>query len=277
MKKFIIGGIATVVIITGAAILLDGKNSSIDPQENLLRDYQEFSEDLKSSKMESRLTNSCNDSQTFENTIKNLEQQLEELQERKNTLIEEKKAWEALAPKKEREDSVDISPEDMLASDEDIDVSPEDMLADEEVSPEDMLADEEVSPEDMLATETSQEDILAPEENQDDTLEAINELEKEIYTTIENLKVLCNLQEEKPESISNTCTDACKKYSECASYAEDFTPEDWVYAYESCMIECSNRSDETKICINKKPIKKAQDCANLSICALKEYGNLMGK
>lgn len=90
------------------------------------------------------------------------------------------------------------------------------------------------------------------------------------------MKSLCDKEEnqekkEEKKTISKSCEDACKKYSECTHYTEDTTQQDRKDAYDSCMIECATWSDETKICINKQAIKSPGDCANLSMCALSEY------
>jgi hypothetical protein len=107
-------------------------------------------------------------------------------------------------------------------------------------------------------------------------LDKINKLEKEIIIQLNNLKSLCD-KEDKKEIISTSCVEACKKYSECTHYTEDTTEQDRKDAYDSCMIECANWSDKTKICINKKPIKTVAECTNLSICALSEYSNTFAK
>jgi leucyl-tRNA synthetase len=106
-------------------------------------------------------------------------------------------------------------------------------------------------------------------------LDKINAYEEEIRRELNNLKSLCD--EEEKEIVSTSCESACKKYSECTHYTEDTTEQDRKDAYDSCMIECVNRSDKTKICINKKPIKTVMDCTHLSICALSEYSNVMDK
>lgn len=102
-------------------------------------------------------------------------------------------------------------------------------------------------------------------------IDKINYIEKEIIAELNSLKSLCD-KEEKKEIISTSCVDACKKYSDCASYTEGVTKEDLQDAYDSCFEECQKWSDKTKICINKKPITAPIDCENLSFCALPEYG-----
>jgi hypothetical protein len=88
------------------------------------------------------------------------------------------------------------------------------------------------------------------------------------------LKTTCDnyVKKETPAVISNRCEDACNKYSQCAGFTDGATKTDQQDAYDSCMEECVKWADSTKVCINKKPINKAVDCMNLSVCAMKEYG-----
>lgn len=224
MKNIIIGGIVTVIVVAGATVLLNWWSSSkIDALEALAKDYQQLSEDFKNNKTKSNLLASCKNSKKFNKQIQNLENKLDKLKQKKNTINN---------PTIETEKEYIPRPGEQVP------------------------------------------DLSDPD--YDNTLWQINVLEKEMLTELNNLKSLCDNQEkDKKEIISTSCVEACKKYSECTHYTEDTTEQDRRDAYDSCMIECADWSDKTKICINKKTIKTVSDCTNLSMCALAEYNKVM--
>lgn len=76
---------------------------------------------------------------------------------------------------------------------------------------------------------------------------------------------------------STSCDDVCDSYGTCAGFTEEITTADIEEAKTSCKQECAKWSDETKKCITKQPIKAPMDCSNLSMCALKEYQDLIPK
>lgn len=80
---------------------------------------------------------------------------------------------------------------------------------------------------------------------------------------------------EEPEILNNNCNNPCQKYAVCAGMADDATKADEVSAYNSCMETCSTWSENTISCINNKQINTVSDCANLSLCALQEYQDMM--
>ncbi|MFH0857130.1 MAG: hypothetical protein V1848_00065 [Candidatus Magasanikbacteria bacterium] len=74
-----------------------------------------------------------------------------------------------------------------------------------------------------------------------------------------------------------TCESACTKYVDCARYGDDETEQDLVDAYDTCMIECKNWSEETLKCMAPVQIKEAQDCMPLTMCGLKQYEGVINK
>ncbi len=196
-------------------------------------------------------------------------------------------------------DYSDVSPEDSLGSEplelsdgDYSDVSPEDSLGSEplelsdgdysDVSPEDSLGSEPLELSDgdysdaLPGGAPGSEPLELSDGDYSDALpekmlDEIEALEKKIMAEINNLKSLCDKEE---EIISTSCPSACQKYADCTIYTEGTTKEDQKDAYDSCMEECPKWSDKTKICINKRPIKGIDDCIHLSFCGLAEYNNV---
>ena len=247
MKNIIIGGIATVIVAAGAIILVNWNQwSHIDTLDDLVKDYQELSEDVKLSKTKSDLLAACENPGGFNKQIQELENTLARLRQRKNDITNT---------------PIEVKEEEYIPrlGEQVPDLWEPDPIQQEEYIPR--LGEQSLD----FIENTS-------------ILSEITVLEEEILTELNNLKSLCDNQEKKKkEIISNSCIDACKKYSECTHYTQDTTEQDRKDAYDSCMIECADWSNKTKICINKKPIKTVSDCTNLSICALSEYGNNLEK
>jgi len=292
MKNIIIGGIATVIVAAGAIILVNWNQwSHIDTLDDLVKDYQELSEDVKLSKTKSDLLAACENPGGFNKQIQELENTLARLRQRKNditnTPIEVKE--EEYIPRL-GEQVPDLWEPDPIQQEEYIpkpgqfplDLDGNIVIENEkEYIPR---LGEQVP--DLWEPDPIQQEEYIPrlgEQSLDfientSILSEITVLEEEILTELNNLKSLCDNQEKKKkEIISNSCIDACKKYSECTHYTQDTTEQDRKDAYDSCMIECADWSNKTKICINKKPIKTVSDCTNLSIGALSEYGNNLEK
>lgn len=243
-KILLIGGITTVVVAggIGAYLILDKSSNQASSEESLLGDYQALLAEMKDSKTESSLSDSCENPQKFAKQIQALENKLDILRQRKNDLSNE-------------ENSEDYIPR---PGDQPLDL----------IEP---ASDNEGS-EDYIPRPGDQPlDLIEPT-----TLDEINIIEAEIVTELNNLKSVCDEKDKKEEKvISTSCVDACKKYYDCAGYTEGSTRQDQQDAYDGCFEECAKWSDETKICINKQEIKTVTDCSNFSICALGEYSNIL--
>jgi len=337
MRNLIIGGIATVVVVAGATIFFNW--DSWDSLEDLLKEYQKFSEEVKDSKTTSDLVASCENSQNFNKAIQDLEKKLATLQQRKNDILYSDTQEEYIPKLGEQTPDLNNPETDSTEQEEYIpklgehpldfdgnklpiedkeyiprlgeqapDLGDPELISTEQEEyipklgehPLDFdgnklpIEDKEYIPRlgeqapdlgDPELISTEQEEYIPKLGEQPlnfiedtNTLSHINLLEEEIIEQIKNMKSLCDKEEEQQEEkkiISKSCEDACKKYSECTHYTEDTTEQDRKDAYDSCMIECATWSDETKTCINKKSIKQPADCANLSMCALAEYSDMM--
>lgn len=269
----ILGGVATMAGI-GAYIMWGDNPSKDGGGEALLEDYQEFLEDLKNSKTKDKLSSSCENPEKFAKQIKDLEDRLADLQQRKSDLFDNIPQLPDI-----KDEDIIITESELRPGSEPLDLSDGDYS---DVSPDKQLGSEPLELSDgdysdqrpgSQVLEMSEGDYFndvpeIPEHDGGNILDQINEIEQQIIVEIKNLKSLCD----EDEVISDSCPEACKKYSDCARYAEDETEEDIQDAYDSCMEECVNWSKEAVICINKKPIKKPLDCRDLSFCALPEYG-----
>ena len=299
-KTILIGGVTTAVVVAGAGIYLAQNNSKTQSPESLLVDYQELLEEMRDSKTKDKLSSNCGNQQKFNNQIQALEEKLDILKKKKINLINtadkaDNDEWIPPLPGSEPLEFDKPTPEETgewippIPGSEvpDLDPTPSsDKPAstdqDEWIPP---LPGSE--PLDLTPTPGSDADSAPVEEEfipklgaqpleidptpGNTAIDKINYIEKEILAELNNLKSLCD--KEKKEIISTSCVDACKKYSDCASYTEGATKEDLQDAYDSCFEECQKWSDKTKICINKKQINAPIDCENLGFCALSEYGD----
>lgn len=322
----ILGGVATMAGV-GAYVMWGDGPSRDGGGEVLLEDYQEFLEDLKNSKTKDKLSSSCENPEKFAKQIKDLEDRLADLQQRKSDLFdnipqlpdikdediiiiesESRPGSEPLElsdgdysdprPGSQVPELLEYYPNndprpgsqvpELLESYPNNDPRPGSQVPElleyypnNDPRPGSQVPDlsdgdysdprpgsqvPEMSDGNYFNDVPELPEI--PEHDGGNILDQINEIEQQIITEINNLKSLCD----EDEVVSDSCPEACKKYSDCAEYTEGVTKEDIKDAYDSCMEECANWSKETVICINKKPIKKPLDCRDLSFCALPEYG-----
>lgn len=298
-KTILIGGITTAVV-AGVGIYFALDNPQKLNAESLLVDYQELLEEMRDPKIKNSLSGDCENPQKFANQIQALEEKLDILKKKKINLINtadkaDNDEWIPPLPESEPLEFDKPAPEETqewippLPGSEtpDLDPSPD---SDEPVAidkdewipplPGSEMPDLEPTPgSDTNSALVEKEFIPRPGSQVPEfdptpgntAIDRINYLEKEIIAELNSLKSLCD-KEEKKEIISTSCVDACKKYSDCASYTEGATKEDLQDAYDSCFEECQKWSDKTKICINKRQINAPIDCENLGFCALSEYG-----
>ena len=300
-KPLFIGGVvATLAAASVALLLVIGKlPGQSTPEGVLLNDFNKFLKEVTNPKTKDKLSSNCENQPKFAEQIRDLEKQLEELRERKNEIINsinnesnESDEWIPPEPGSEPLDFVEpvitengtdewIPP---LPGSEPLDfVEPAVSESDEWIPPipgSEPLPFDEPTPE--IETESEWIPPLPGSEpldldptpltnSQSTELNEIQALEKKIMTEINNLKSLCD---EEEEIISTSCPSACQKYADCTIYTEGTTKEGQKDAYDSCMEECPKWSDKTKICINKRPIKGIDDCIHLSFCGLAEYNNI---
>ena len=230
----IISGISIIAI--SAFLFLPETKKDTDFPESLLSDYDKLLNDISA-------INNCDNPKIIANTIKDFENRLEDLQTRKNKIIESEKESNFIPELPEiNEDNIIVEP-----------------IPGSEV-PE--LSDGNYF--DNTKNEIPKLPVLPEIEN----------IERQIVEKLIALKSLCedekNNSNEK-EIISNSCNEACKKYSDCASYTEDVTEVDIKDAFDSCMEECVKWSEKTVICVNKKQIKNPADCQVMTFCVLPEY------
>jgi len=301
-KPLLIGGVVAGLAAASVALLavigkLPGQST---PEGILLNDFHKFLKEVIDPKTKTKLAGNCDNQPKFAEQINDLEKQLEALKERRNEIINANKEnsnesgeWIPPVPGSEPLDFDEPTPETEVETEwvppfpESEPLNLDDPIPntdDEWIPPvpgSEPLDFDEPTPETEVETEWVPPFPESEPLNLDPTpsintqyaeLKEINELEKKIIAEINNLKSLCDEDEE--EIISTSCPDACKKYADCTIYTEGTTKEDQQDAYDSCMEECPKWSDKTKICINKRPIKGIDDCIHLSFCGLAEYNNV---
>jgi len=89
-KIILILGSGAVIAGVGAFLMWGNFPLQGNDGGTLLKDYQEFLEDLKGSKTKTNLSDSCEKPEKFANQIKDLEERLSDLQKRKSDFIGEK-------------------------------------------------------------------------------------------------------------------------------------------------------------------------------------------
>ena len=270
-KIVLMGGITTAVVVAGAGIYLAQNNSKTQSAASLLVDYQELLEEMRDSETKNSLSSSCESPQKFANQIQALETKLDLLKKKKNNLINaadktDQDEWIPPLPGSEPLEFDKPAPEE---TGEWIPPIPGSEVPELTPTPG---SDADLAPvEEEFIPKLGAQPLEIDPTPGNTAIDKINYVEKEIIAELNSLKSLCD-KEGKKEIISTSCVDACKKYSDCASYTEGATKEDLQDAYDSCFEECQKWSDKTKICINKKPIAAPIDCENLGFCALSEYG-----
>ena len=304
----ILGGAATMAGVGAFLMWGDSPNQS-SGEAALLKDYQEFLEDLKNDNTEKNLSGSCDKPEKFASQIKDLEDRLKDLQDRKNDLLNSVPKL----PDIKDEDIIIIESEPRPGSEllelsdgdysdpipgsqvpELLDYYPNNDPRPGSEPPEllDYYPNNDPRPGSQVP-DLSDGDYSdprpgsqVPEMSDGNYFNEVPELpeiviedSKSVFDQIDEIEQqiiteINNLKSlcDEDEVISDSCPEACKKYGDCARYTEDVTEQDIQDAYDSCMEECVNWSKETVICINKKPIKKPLDCRDLSFCALPEYG-----
>lgn len=278
-KIIIIGGIVTAVAV-GGYLVWNNSPERQSAEGSLLNEYQAFLEDIDDPKTIVDLTANCDNAENFAEQIKSLEAKADALKIKKNNLKTDNTPTPNVivndgSQPLELSDG-DYSDRIIKEGSQPLEMSDWDGL--KPLLPENKPGSEPLELSDGDYSDRIIEDGSQPLELSDGdyttVLDKINIIEEEINSKLNNLKTLCD-KEKKPKEVSGKCEDACKKYSECTHYTEDTTPADWQDAYDSCMIECADWSDKTKICINKQAIKSVDDCTNLSMCALAEYKDVL--
>ena len=112
--------------------------------------------------------------------------------------------------------------------------------------------------------EISEDAIIDPNEY----IFQMDDYEQKIQALLQELKDLCK---EDPKVTSDKCSDACKRYKDCAAYTEDVTEVDLIDAYDTCMEECITWPQEKIKCINAITIKAPNDCVSFVNCQLPQH------
>jgi hypothetical protein len=112
--------------------------------------------------------------------------------------------------------------------------------------------------------EISEDAIIDPNEY----IFQMDDYEQKIQALLQELKDLCK---EDPKVTSDKCSDACKRYKDCAAYTEDVTEADLIDAYDTCMEECVTWPQEKIKCINAITIKAPNDCVSFVNCQLPQH------
>jgi hypothetical protein len=115
--------------------------------------------------------------------------------------------------------------------------------------------------------EIDEADIINP----DEPIFQMEDAGQKINNILQRLKALC--QEDAPvkKPVSDKCSDACQRHKDCAAFTEDATPADLNDAYSTCMEECAAWPVEMVKCINAIDINVPNDCVGFLNCQLPQY------
>ena len=116
-----------------------------------------------------------------------------------------------------------------------------------------------------------------PEINEADIIDSnepifqMEDAAQKINDILQRLKALCREDAPAKKPVSDKCSDACQRHKDCAAFTEDATPADLNDAYNTCMEECAAWPVEMVKCINAIDINVPNDCAGFLNCQLPQY------
>jgi len=116
-----------------------------------------------------------------------------------------------------------------------------------------------------------------PEINEADIIDSnepifqMEDAAQKINDILQRLKALCREDAPAKKPVSDKCSDACQRHKDCAAFTEDATPADLNDAYSTCMEECVAWPVEMVKCINAIDINVPNDCVGFLNCQLPQY------
>lgn len=116
-----------------------------------------------------------------------------------------------------------------------------------------------------------------PEINEADIIDSnepifqMEDAAQKINDILQRLKALCREDAPAKKPVSDKCSDACQRHKDCAAFTEDATPADLNDAYSTCMEECAAWPVEMVKCINAIDINVPNDCVGFLNCQLPQY------
>jgi hypothetical protein len=296
IPKIIISSVMVVILIAAGFFLIDSNQNKMDTPEKIVTDYKDLL--AEADQLQNSVGVNCGDKKETNKKIDALEKKLTDLEERKKNWLDNVPKLPEVNPEVLNGDNPLGRPgSEVPELSSDVpplpDVDPEVLGSEVPELSSDVPPLPEIGPEsiefipDMPEINPGRPGSEVPELSSDvPTLPEINEMNiidpnepiyqmdenaKNIRDVLQALRDLCQEEEKPKKVISDKCSDACRRYKDCAAYTEDVTAADLADAYNTCMEECPTWPKEAVKCINGIDIKKPNDCVSFVQCQLPKF------
>ena len=303
IQKVIMGAAAVVLAIGGyfAANHFSDSNqkNTLDSPQNIAADYQNLLDEAK--RLEAAAGADCGDKKDINRQIEELENKLADLDDRKKQWLDsvpklpdvEPEIRDQNDPNRPGSEVPELTSDVPPLPDVNVEVIPgsavPELTSDVPPLPEiniELIESADYIPE-MLEINPGRPGSEVPELASDvpplpeineadiiDSNEPIFQMEdaaQKINDILQRLKALCREDAPAKKPVSDKCSDACQRHKDCAAFTEDATPADLNDAYSTCMEECAAWPVEMVKCINAIDINVPNDCVGFLNCQLPQY------
>ncbi len=283
IQKVIMGTAAVVLAIGGyfAANHFSDANqkNTLDTPERIAADYQNLLDEAK--RLEAAAGADCGDKKDINRQIEELENKLADLEARKKQWLDSVPKLPDVEPEIRNQNDPNRPGSEVPELTSDAPPLPEiniELIESADYIPE-MPEIPEINPgrpgsevpeltsDVPPLPEIDEADIINP----DEPIFQMEDAGQKINNILQRLKALC--QEDAPvkKPVSDKCSDACQRHKDCAAFTEDATPADLNDAYSTCMEECAAWPVEMVKCINAIDINVPNDCVGFLNCQLPQY------
>ena len=303
IQKVIMAAAAVVLAIGGyfAANHFSDANqkNTLDTPERIAADYQELLDEAK--QLEAAAGADCGDKKDINRQIEELENKLADLEARKKQWLDsvpklpdvEPEIRDQNDPNRPGSEVPELTSDVPPLPDVNVEVIPGSAVPEltSNVPPLPEINIETIEPADYIpempeinpgrpgseVPELASDVPPLPEINEADIIDSnepifqMEDAAQKINDILQRLKALC--QEDAPvkKPVSDKCSDACQRHKDCAAFTEDATPADLNDAYSTCMEECVAWPVEMVKCINAIDINVPNDCVGFLNCQLPQY------
>jgi len=275
------------------------QKNTLDTPERIAADYQELLDEAK--QLEAAAGADCGDKKDINRQIEELENKLADLEARKKQWLDsvpklpdvEPEIRDQNDPNRPGSEVPELTSDVPPLPDVNVEVIPGSAVPEltSNVPPLPEINIETIEPADYIpempeinpgrpgseVPELASDVPPLPEINEADIIDSnepifqMEDAAQKINDILQRLKALC--QEDAPvkKPVSDKCSDACQRHKDCAAFTEDATPADLNDAYSTCMEECVAWPVEMVKCINAIDINVPNDCVGFLNCQLPQY------
>jgi hypothetical protein len=303
IQKVIMGAAAVVLAIGGyfAANYFSDANqkNTLDTPERIAADYQNLLDEAK--RLEAAAGADCGDKKDINRQIEELENKLADLEARKKQWLDsvpklpdvEPEIRDQNDPNRPGSEVPELTSDVPPLPDVNVEVIPgsavPELTSDVPPLPEiniELIESADYIPEmpeinpgrpGSEVPELASDVPPLPEINEADIIDSnepifqMEDAAQKINDILQRLKALCREDAPAKKPVSDKCSDACQRHKDCAAFTEDATPADLNDAYSTCMEECVAWPVEMVKCINAIDINVPNDCVGFLNCQLPQY------